>query len=132
MAVFNRAAEFPGQGRNLLIQRPHIFQTAVHVGVLGPRIDAGHLGTADKGDGGVLPHRRIAKPQIGVDVRERPAQGNSVIGMVDFLGENRDVPDVQTAGVHGLNKAVGGGPATNHHHLAAARSGGLRRNFVRV
>lgn len=97
------------------------------MGVLGPRIDAGHLGTADKGDGGVLPHRRIAKPQIGVDVRERPAQGNSVIGMVDFLGENRDVPDVQTAGVHGLNKAVGGGPATNRHHLAAARSGGPRR-----
>ena len=72
-------------------------------------------------EGRVVPHGSAAQGEVDVAVGECLAQRDAVIGEVGFLGEDGDVPAVESAGVHGIGETVRGGAAAGNHN--AARGG---------
>ena len=132
-AVLTVRPSFSASSATCCVERPHVLQGAVHVGVFGAgnvqpggvgargqdqlvigvvgqlavghgldsavfRIDGGHLGAADQGDGGVLPQGGIAQRQVRVHVRQGLAQRHPVIGGVGLLGQHRQVPVLKARG----------------------------------
>ena len=86
-------------------------------------VDAGDALAGLEVQGRVVPHGSAAQGEVDVAVGECLAQRDAVIGEVGFLGEDGNVPAIESAGVHGIGETVRCGAAAGHHNTARGGAG---------
>jgi hypothetical protein len=85
---------------------------------LGSVVDLDDAFAGLQGQGIVVPHGSGAEGEVHVAVGERLAEGHPVVGEVGFLGEDRDMPAFEAAGMHCVRKTVGRGAAAGDDDAA--------------